>query len=74
MDEELDLASRCQAESCTITDETRQAAFATDTPHRLTPDRTLDDVVGCSFRIKPDRREGNTEIHLGFERRGRLPS
>ena len=74
MDEEFDPAPRCQEESCTITDETRQVACATDTPHRWTPDRTLDDVVGCSFRIKPDRRDGNTGMYLGFERRGRLKS
>jgi hypothetical protein len=74
MDEEFDRAPRYQEESYTITDETRRVSYATDTPHRGMPDRTLDDVVGCSFRIKPDRRAGNTGIYLGFERRGRLNS
>ena len=57
MDEEFDLAPRCQEESCTITDETRQVACATDTPHRWTPDRTLDDVVRMqlSYQAGPAR-------------------
>jgi hypothetical protein len=74
MDVELDLAPRCLEESSTIADETRQAACANDTPVQRTPDRTHDDVAGCSLRIKKDRRDGHTGIYLGFERRGRLNS
>jgi hypothetical protein len=61
MDEELDLAPEYQEESRTITDETRQAACATDTPDH-----------GSILRIKQDRRNGHTGIYPGFERRGRL--
>jgi hypothetical protein len=74
MDGEVDLAPEYLEESSTITDETRQAACASDTPDQATPDRTLDDAAGCSLRIKKDRRDGHTGIYLGFERRGRLSS
>jgi hypothetical protein len=60
MDEELDLAPGYREESCTITDESRQAACATNTPDQ-----------GYILRIKQDRRNGHTGIYLGFERRGR---
>jgi hypothetical protein len=59
MDDELDLAPGYQEESCTITDETRQAACATDT-------RT----TGYTLRIKQDRRNCRTGVHLGFETQG----
>jgi len=73
MDEELDL-SGYREESCTISDETRQAACATDTLDQGTPDRSLNDVAVCTLRIKQDRRDGHTGIYFGFERRGRLNS
>jgi hypothetical protein len=74
MDEELDLPLGYRVESCTITDGTRQAACPTDTLNQETPDRTLEDLAGCTLRIKQDRRDGHTGIYLGFERRGRLSS
>jgi hypothetical protein len=74
MDEELDLAPGYRQESCTIIDETHQAACATDTPDQGMPDRIMEDVAGCSLRIKQDRRDGRTGTYLGFERRGRLNS
>ena len=72
MDEELDRALGYQEESCTITHETHQAACATDAPDQGTRNKTLDDLAGCSLRIKQDRRNGHAGIYLGFERRGRL--
>ena len=74
MDEKLDRALGYQEESCTITHETHQAACATDAPDQGTRDKTLDDVAGCSLRIKQDRRNGHAGIYLGFERRCRLNS
>jgi hypothetical protein len=74
MDEELDRTLGYQEASCTITDEARQAACATDAPYQGTRDKTLDDVAGCSLRIRQDRRDGHAGIYLGFERRGRLNS
>lgn len=71
MDEELDLAPRCQEEPRTMTDQTRQPVCTTDATHQWTPDRTLDDVAGCSFRIKADRRNGTSGMYVGFERRSR---
>lgn len=63
MDEELDSAAGYREESCTITDGTRQAACATDTPDQ-----------GYTLHVKQDRRVGDTGTYLGFERRGRLNS